>query len=240
MSLILDALRKSEAERRRGQAPDMYSATPISLSSRRIDPLRLWPVLVFALLVAIAGVVFWRGPASTPAATAPAPAAADATTDERDEVAAAIAADRLANPPSAGAPTNPPPRKADASDATRTAATTSPLPAPDAGQPASSPSPAFAPLPPVTNAAPSAGQDAGDDEPAPPSLAVLDGSERAALPPLKLSMHVWASEPARRFAIVDGQRVTEGSSLGAGVVAQIRRDGVVLEIGGRRFLLPRP
>jgi general secretion pathway protein B len=53
-------------------------------------------------------------------------------------------------------------------------------------------------------------------------------------------MHVWSADPARRFAIVDGQRVTEGALLAGGTVAQIRRDGVVLELGARRLLLPRP
>ena len=71
-------------------------------------------------------------------------------------------------------------------------------------------------------------------------MAVLDAATRGALPPLKLSMHVYADEPARRFAIIDGQRVAEGARLGGGVVAQIRRDGVVIEVDGRRVLLPKP
>ena len=53
-------------------------------------------------------------------------------------------------------------------------------------------------------------------------------------------MHVYSDEPARRFAIIDGQRVAEGARLGPGVVAQIRRDGVVIDIDGRRVLLPKP
>jgi general secretion pathway protein B len=73
-----------------------------------------------------------------------------------------------------------------------------------------------------------------------PPLAVLSASERAALPPMKLSMHVWNSDAGKRFAIVDGQRITEGSLLGSSVVEEIRRDGVVLNINGRRVLLSRP
>ena len=73
-----------------------------------------------------------------------------------------------------------------------------------------------------------------------PTLAMLDPSERAALPPLKLSMHVWSEAPNARLAIIDGQRVMEGSAIGESIVAEIRRDGVVLEVHGRRFLLPRP
>jgi hypothetical protein len=42
MSLILDALRKSEAERRRGQAPSLYSQAP-QLTTRRRPP---WHILL--------------------------------------------------------------------------------------------------------------------------------------------------------------------------------------------------
>jgi general secretion pathway protein B len=53
-------------------------------------------------------------------------------------------------------------------------------------------------------------------------------------------MFVWSPEPARRFAIVDGNRVGEGALLAGGTVAEIRPDGVVLELQGRRLLLARP
>jgi general secretion pathway protein B len=69
---------------------------------------------------------------------------------------------------------------------------------------------------------------------------VLDTGTRSSLPALKLSMHVFNNEPARRFAIIDGQRVTEGAQLGSATVVEIRRDGVVLDVGGRRVLIPRP
>jgi general secretion pathway protein B len=74
-----------------------------------------------------------------------------------------------------------------------------------------------------------------------PGLAALPASERAALPPLKLSMHVFADDPAKRFVILDGQRLGQGSSPAAGVVLEeIRRDGLVLSVNGQRLLLARP
>ena len=74
-----------------------------------------------------------------------------------------------------------------------------------------------------------------------PGLASLPASERAALPPLKLSMHVYSEEPARRFVIVDGQRLVEGAAPAPGIVVEaIRRDGAVLAVNGRRVLLARP
>jgi general secretion pathway protein B len=78
-------------------------------------------------------------------------------------------------------------------------------------------------------------------EPPLPSLAQLPADERARLPPLKLSMHVYGDDPAQRFVILDGQRLGEGASPAAGVVLeQIRRDGLVLSVNGQRLLLARP
>jgi general secretion pathway protein B len=122
-----------------------------------------------------------------------------------------------------------------------------PPPADPAGMPRPLPTPApasTAPIPLPGVPAPAAPPpdpviDASADAPL-PGLAALSAEERAALPPLKLSMHVWSAEPARRFAIVDGQRVTEGALLGNGTVVEIRRDGVVVALGDRRVLLPRP
>jgi len=74
-----------------------------------------------------------------------------------------------------------------------------------------------------------------------PGLEALAAADRAALPPLKLSMHVYADTPAQRFVILDGQRLGEGASPASGVVLEeIRRDGLVLSVNGQRLLLARP
>jgi general secretion pathway protein B len=74
-----------------------------------------------------------------------------------------------------------------------------------------------------------------------PRLSELTGDERSGLPALKLSMHVYAEDPAQRFVIVDGRRLREGDSPAAGIaVESIRRDGLVLSVNGRRVLLARP
>ena len=98
---------------------------------------------------------------------------------------------------------------------------------------------ASAPSPDANSASPATAPANAADESLPP-ISVLDAMDRAALPALKLSMHVFADEPGKRFAIIDGQRVTEGATLGNAVVVAIRRDGVVLDVNGRRVLLPRP
>ena len=77
-------------------------------------------------------------------------------------------------------------------------------------------------------------------EPALPGISQLPPDKRGAMPPLKMSMHVWSEQPPQRFAIIDGQRVGEGARVPGGVVAEIRRDGVVLDVDGNLYLLPRP
>ena len=74
-----------------------------------------------------------------------------------------------------------------------------------------------------------------------PGLGALPAADRATLPPLKLTMHVFAQDPAQRFVILDGQRLAEGASPANGVVLEeIRRDGLVLSVNGQRLLLARP
>ena len=70
------------------------------------------------------------------------------------------------------------------------------------------------------------------------SLSDLSADERKALPPLKLSMHLWNPDPAKRFVILDGNRVGEGDRIGDAVVAAITTDGVELDWNGRRLQVP--
>ena len=102
--------------------------------------------------------------------------------------------------------------------------------------PPARPVPATPPAPPAAAVAPAPGPG-----PTLPRLGDLPAGERNALPPLKVSMHVYADEPAQRFVIVDGRRHVEGDVVAEGlVVGEIRRDGVVLSLHGRALLLPRP
>ncbi|MDQ3511044.1 MAG: hypothetical protein M3414_05050, partial [Pseudomonadota bacterium] len=59
MSLILDALRKSEAERRRGQVPDLHTErAPGVQPARDVPPVWLWMTLALATGVVLA-LVLW-------------------------------------------------------------------------------------------------------------------------------------------------------------------------------------
>jgi general secretion pathway protein B len=241
MSLILEALRKSEAERRRGQAPGLFvEQIPVPVARRARTPAWTWMLvaLLLGVLVLLAWREFGRGmpeadvPAAAEARDAAQPVAPGITEPTRGDPIDVASSDPVVSTPAlVPAPAARPPvmqAPAEAPAASPTPAeTTASVPgvvtSPDAA------SAAVAPSPPVTS-----------DE-AVPRLASLPASDRAQLPPLKLSMHVYADDPAQRFVILDGRRLQEGASPAAGVVIeQIRRDGLVLSVNGQRVLLARP
>ncbi|GAA5080559.1 general secretion pathway protein GspB [Lysobacter panacisoli] len=239
MSLILDALRKSEAERRRGQVPDLHAELPpisqVAPPRRRLA--HAWWI-AGALLLAAAGVlVASRWPAGMPiAATPPAPAATPADTIASSGPPPAqvpVEPPLIQTPPEAvaivtGPPVRPaPPPTSPTSPAVAPAAP--PAPEPIDTMPIPPPTVASAPPPPAS----------ASDATAPPlRVADLSAGEREQLPPLKISMHMWGPTPEQRFAIIDGTRVGQGDRVGAAVVAEIAADGVILDWQGRRIALP--
>jgi general secretion pathway protein B len=61
-----------------------------------------------------------------------------------------------------------------------------------------------------------------------------------ALPELHLDVHVFATNSADRFVYINMRKYHEGARLQEGpTIERIRRDGVVLNSQGLRFLLPR-
>jgi general secretion pathway protein B len=72
-----------------------------------------------------------------------------------------------------------------------------------------------------------------------PAYYELPFSVRKDLPPLKLSMHVYAPEPAQRFIILNDSRMVEGNSQEDLALREIRPDGAVFEFKGQRFFYPR-
>jgi general secretion pathway protein B len=275
MSLILEALRKSEERRRLGEAPTLASES--AWSARRRHPLAqrdrrpLWLLLVvFALAGSTAA--WWllrdatreapvvaREQAAAPAPASGAPVAPSPVVASMPPAATpAAAVVEPAPPPAATTAPAPAPAAtpvdlaaADARTQERLAQRQAPAPTPAAVPepaqeavnvpPVATPAPDQAPPPPV----------ATPEAAAPPPVAqpVVDGvpeiwqlalPTRQALPALVLSMHVYHADPARRFALINDERVAEGSPLGNDLnVREIRPDGVVLEFRGERFLLPR-
>jgi general secretion pathway protein B len=261
MSLILEALRKSEAERQLGRAPGLL--TPMAGVPRRrgwlLPALTLPPLL---LLVAAAGWWFGRG---APVETAPAhrpptlaeviehgeASGADPATAPSD--VASTAAERFDAAPAVVVPVTPAERSQPAAATASTpVATSTPAEIPAAGTPPPAPLPATTALPAqATPAESSVDADTGEaNGPAAaafaaplevlPTLPMLEPSLRNGLPPLRMSMHVYADPVDQRFVLIDGRRYVEGQAIDPRLqIAEIRRDGVVLSIDGQRFLLPR-
>ncbi|HEX7916288.1 general secretion pathway protein GspB, partial [Rudaea sp.] len=93
--------------------------------------------------------------------------------------------------------------------------------------------PAIAPPPAPAAAAPAPANDVPTVDEMPPDV-------RGALPALPITMQVYSPDPKRRFAIIEGTRVTEGENVRGVTVVEIRPSGLVLEFHGRRMLMPRP
>lgn len=261
MSLILEALRKSEAERRRGQAPQLFDV-PAPVAAPPPAPARLpawWAVPV--LLALGLALLWWRSAGRDDPPEPATPTATDATQAEvglPDPVVAENGAPAPALLPRPSLPVDaptvagassmgsivadvPPPPAADTPARPATAIATPPAtpPASTARSPDPAPSPIASAAPPPSLATPPVA--------APPAattglmrLADLSASERNALPPLRMSMHLWAAEPAGRFVILDGIRVGEGDRVGSAVVDEITPDGAVLAWQGRRLKVPVP
>jgi general secretion pathway protein B len=259
MSLILEALKKSEAERRLGQAPGLLDASPYARRRRRSPWLLV--VSLGTLLAAVALAAFWLGrneprslPEQAPAEPAglavdPQPAIPRAPDAAPVSLAGETAAESepLAPPPkpSTALPSDPGFASVEREARALPAGTVPellpsepppqsppPRPALDSNQgaiPAPQPAPTLAPDN-VTFAS----------QPPPPLLSSLGPERRGRLPPLKVSMHVYAEDPGQRVVLIDGRRLREGDSLGEGLrLLEIRRDGSVLELDGRTYLLPR-
>lgn len=278
MSLILEALKKSEAERRLGHAPGLMDAQP--RTRRRRAPVGLW-ALVAVLMLAIGGTAYWYGQRSQTAMPAPGQASAPQPGPEAGSAAPPATADvhssaplpstavqaqatpsadagpvieapatrlpsdpafasveRESRPqlpvsvPAADAPVAPTPAQAAAPStlpAEAPAAASAPAPA-IASASAADPAPTIAPALPAPPAAEAL-----------PELSSIGHEARGQLPPLKISMHVYTEDPAGRVVIIDGRRLREGDALDTRLrLSEIRRDGSVIELDGRRYRLPRP
>jgi general secretion pathway protein B len=77
-------------------------------------------------------------------------------------------------------------------------------------------------------------------KPAPISYWELPDTVRADVPEIKFSVLVYATDPADRFVLINGERLNEGDSTQPGlVVEEIRLDGVVFSYRLYQFLIEK-
>lgn len=215
MSLILEALRKSEAERRRGSTPDVaMELPPVPAARVRTTPAWVLPASVIAIVALLAG-AWWSQREGSGDAAAAQGAASPVAEPGIDAPAQPVVVARAATPPA------PPPSSIPMPPTEAPVAAPAPAPAAAIAQPAPQPT---RPLPP----------------PMPAETRDVAAIETTSIPPVKLSMHMWDESPSRRFVILDGQRMTEGDRNGELSVVAIERDGVVVERNGQRARVPLP
>ncbi|MEM1263185.1 MAG: general secretion pathway protein GspB [Pseudomonadota bacterium] len=227
MSLILDALKKSDNERKTNIAPDM-AATPAA-RDRQGPPLWLWwfiALLVINLVVLL--FVLTRDNGDSDRATErPASRAVEASS-----VTAPVALPAK-QPVESLASAAVPPRPAPATAETQS----------DEVSPTRAGTVTYEAQPTPTNAAParaSAPVEAPPPENDLPLFGTLRAEGRLALDELNIDLHVYNADPARRFVFINGARYNEGDTLSSGPrVDRIRRDGIEMSYRGLAFLLPR-
>ena len=225
MSFILDALKKSELERQRQAIPGLMESA-MAQKSRRLP---LWAVGLVALLgvnlIVLAYVLTRTGSqgANPQSAGAQHPAAAPAATGQQPAAAEHFS-------PLDAAPVYAPEIPVDS----QTAGATPPAGTPAAAGGAAQPRSAHKSDPLLTH------EDNKADAEVLPSISEINLTGQEALPDLHLDVHVYATKPAERFVYINMRKYREGATLAEGpVLERIRRDGVILDFHGLRFVLPR-
>ena len=224
MSFILDALKKSEIERQRQSMPGLMDA-PTSLRRGRLP---VWAIILGCLLainIVVLIVVLMRngGPpvASTSAGheTSPAGLKPPAVDEHFSPLGSApVYAPEIPVPP------------AEASSNESAAAAN----APHAVAQRAAPHTLRRPDPVLVDEEPT------ENDEVLPSISEINLTGDQALPEMHLDVHVYATKPADRFVYINMRKYKEGNTLQEGpVLERIRRDGVVLNYRGLRFILPR-
>lgn len=221
MSFILDALKKSETERQRHDAPGI-SDVPLAPSSNAA-PKWLWVVAILLAgnLVAITFILLWpeRGPAEAGVDRQPSQVAAEPAARPTPPAAPAAAREP--------APQEQPPAQEQPAAQERPAPPRSTVTRPATATSVATPPPATAPA----TATVTTGL---------PTFNEVRANGTLSLPDLHLDIHVYSDQPSGRFVFINMKKYEESSRLAEGPsVREITPDGVVLEHTGTRFLLPR-
>jgi len=268
MSILLEALRKSEKKQRPHETPTIHSEVQ---SGSAGEPLRVLPVsLMVVAVLALTGWFVWnqyRAPAGSyqPPVTLPPeqvqkvhqaasadqgagvanakPPAAKGAQQKRTPVESYQPPEQT-EPAPANAHTQPStisqPASAHVEEKSTAAATDMPAAAPRKKQAANQTANAAAKPAGNQQQAAKAGEEFHPGEPEPIGYWELPDAVRASVPVIKFSVLVYATDPADRFVLVNGQRLGEGDSLKPGLeVKEIRRDGVVFSYRLYQFLVER-
>ncbi|NHA13830.1 general secretion pathway protein GspB [Thioalkalivibrio sp. XN279] len=234
MSLILEALRKSEHERQREAGPAL-AMVPESRPDRRSP--KWLPVLVvlLALNIVVLAAVLLRNSSPEPAAvTTTAPPAAAPAQPARATTAGQARETTVATPlPLPDKPTRHEVRSLTTElppGSSSTSSRASAAPATAASSPAAR----------TTSAAPADSTATATEDARLPRFADLVVRGELNVPHMHLDIHVYSGDPAERFVFINMRRYNEGNATQEGPkVERITRTGVVMNYQGQQFLLTR-
>jgi general secretion pathway protein B len=228
MSFILDALKKSEIERQRQSTPGLIDTR----SRERRNRLPGWAIALAVLLgVNLLGLAYllWHRNTAAPHAAPPTDTSPPAVADS---AASAQHFSPLDSSP-VYAPEIPVPAAEVPASVSRGAAAGS---IPASGDPVKAAGHTGHRSDPLLSEADSP----AEKQEILPSISEINLTGAQALPELHLDVHVYSTKPADRFVYVNMRKYHEGAVLQEGpTVERIRRDGVVLNYQGLRFVLPR-
>lgn len=236
MSYILDALRRAESERARGQVPGLHDqpALPATAAARSAWPAWAWalPAGAILLLLAVAALWWlWPKPVARPAIAVAPGAVAAPPTAVPTPVPAPVPA-----PTQAAAAARPPPMPATTPLLPQVVSAPAPVVPAAAAVPAAAPTTAA----PIAPAAAAAAVAAAAAQPAAViKLADLPADQRRAWPNPALSGSVWSESAASRFVIVNGLLLHEGEAAAPGlIVERIGPKSVVMRWRDKRVEVP--
>jgi general secretion pathway protein B len=225
MSFILDALKKSEIERQRQTLPGL-AETPLP-QRRRLPVWALALGVLFLINIAVlTGVLLRNSSPSTPSAPAAPKRTAQATPDK------VLPAVTEHFSPLAATPVYAPEISVHDVPAHE-------IPVPSAQSHPAAPRELARAVAHPTDPVLTSNDADTDSEEVLPSISQVNLTAET-LPELHLDVHVYATRAADRFVYINMRKYREGNALQEGpVVERIRRDGVVLNLHGLRFVLPR-
>jgi len=245
MSYILDALRKSETERRQGRIPDLGQQVQLIHKPRKKSiPILVWVALGLVLNAAVLAWIFWpqerqgsltdqASPSADMAAPAPAPTPTvePAIVEDKPEPSGQVSVpERVQSPPTRdtleGAIEIPTP-------GTNTDSPTDAVAETGDGNERERPT-VIVPRPRTPSAVNHSEPDGAIAQTA-PHLVELPLSFQKRVPDLIFNSHIYASEPSARRVMINDNYLRPGESFSGITVERITEEGVELSMDGRRF-----
>lgn len=230
MSYILDALRKSETERRQGKVPDLGQQVQLIHKPRKKSvSAAVWVAIALIINAAVLTVIFWPGSMTVVGKEADVPVT--------DRNAKAIEPETPAEPRQSGSESQTP----DQPPVTDTAET---VPAPTIDEPVDAiaesgvAEPRLRPtviVPNRTVADPVPTQPEQEPVGRVPHLVELPLPFQKSIPDLIFNSHIYSSEPTARRVTINNQYMRAGDTFSGIRVERITEEGVVLSKNGRQF-----